>query len=482
VDFAEGGYLTKAINQAIPFANVAVQGPKIALSQLQKNLKEHPVALASVVGVTVVLPEYVAWHQNHSTPEIAAVYDDLDAGEKERNVIFVWGTEKDPETGKYTQVTKYPINDSFKEIRNSVMAAAQYAATQDLAYAGKGFEAAKKVIPGGQFIPTSADSEQEGAFGTGVKFDPAVVINSLPFGLKQTAELKSNYSFFRKIPLLNKVQKDVAERGNAEQVAALTKDSTTSAARLLNKAIGLSPIESDYLLDNTLFGGGGEILKSLSNYLTDTLVPEFKPAKPRDTDLFSQYERRFVGARGGDKEKRETRTANVLVAKDSLRKHQENNLLKQITGVIRDDKMTPEEKGAKYKDIVKNLTETGSGDADTFLKLYDKASIKVSYPMDNLIYDLKRMSPDDAFKIVKGQLDKIESDKQKLQFIEILDENNVKYEPDEPATPAAPKVSAVPSTPSRKVTPLGDGVYKISDAKGIRTVRKEQDGSYSIVG
>jgi Large polyvalent protein associated domain 38 len=497
VDFAEGGQLTKQVNQVIPFANVAIQGPAIALKQLKKSYEANPAAFAAVVGSTVIFPEVMSFWNNHRSKEIADAYDDIEPYVKNNNVIFVLDAQRDEKTKKLKHVLMYPMNDSMKQIRNTVSATAQWAYTQDASEAGRAFTEGLKIIPGGQFLPVEADSSQKGVFGSGVQLSPAPILNTVPLIIKPFIEVSANRDLFRGRDILTKDQLS-ANQGTPEQREQIIKPQTSSAGKVLSKAVGevapINPIQADYVLNSTIFSGGGSLLGDIVNLITDQ-IPDYKPTAPKESGLLPQFQRRFREAATGNIDKKQAREDAEAVAGSGLKAIQKRNALKILIPIIKDESLSAEQLGEKLLDEKTKLDKLSIRDPIDFDKLIEQAALDVIYPMDDFQYRLQKMGKADRLNAVKQRVDSLPLEQAEL-FLKSLEahgisldfgsitpksEENVIKEKPVVSKPAEGPVSVLQVKPKQDIAVLGNGLYKVTRNGKTQIVRKTATG-FTIIG
>jgi Large polyvalent protein associated domain 38 len=497
VDFAEGGYLTKQINQAIPFANVAIQGPTIALKQLKKSYEANPAAFAAVVGATVVFPEVMSFWNNHRSKEVADAYDDIEPYVKNNNVIFILDTQKDEKTKKLKHVLMYPMNDSMKQIRNVASASAQLAYTQDTSEAGRAFVEGLKIVPGGQFLPVEADSEKKGVFGSGVQLSPAPILNTIPLIIKPFVEVSANRDLFRGRDILTKDQK-IANEGTPEQRGQITKPQTSSAGIVLSEAIGgiaqVNPIQADYVLNSTIFSGGGSLLGNMVNLITDQ-IPGYKPTAPKETGIVDQFKRRFTEAATGNIDKKQAREDSEAIAQSGLKAIQKKNALRILIPIIKDETLTAEQLGQKLLEEKNKLDKLSMRDPIDFDKLIEQAAVETMYPMDDFQYRLQRMGKLDRIEAVIKRVDSLPEEQAAL-FLKSLEAHGISLDfgsitpktEDNTAKPGPSNtkpirgpISALQAKPTQEIAVLGDGLYKVTRNGKTQIVRKTATG-FTVIG
>jgi hypothetical protein len=482
VDFAEGGSISKQVNQYIPFANVGIQGAKLSLDALKANYKEHPAALAAVLGTVVGVPEMASWFNNHRNPEVAKAYDDLPAYEKTANIVFILDGKKNPDTGKYDGIIKYPMNDSFKQIRGAFIAGLQYAQSQyvddktdgtvknDPSYLGQMAVETIKIMPGGQFIPISADAGKPDSWGTGVSISPEPIYSALPFLMRQSVELGVNKDTFRNRDILTKREQDIAK--DPAQRENVARPTTTSAARLLSKATGSTPVQTDYALDTTIFSGAGKTIKWVANQLTDQLAQA--PTKTKDTSLVAQFRDRFMGAYGGNLDKRVERDNAEGLAATALRGQQRTNAKKEIKTIL--DQGYPQEvQASKLREVLDRIAKiVGPLDDKEINKILEDAIVEHASPSTPYIRTLKAMGKAARYQSVAEHMKDMD-DTQKALFLQSLEIHKITLE-----APIDPQASVV--QPSKvQVAEVSPGTYRVTTRSGkVKTVTKQPDGSLVI--
>jgi hypothetical protein len=484
VDFAEGGALSKQVNQFIPFANVGIQGAKISLTALKKNYQEHPAALASVLAVTVGAPEMAAWFNNHRNSEIAAVYDDLPAYEKSSNVIFVLGNEKD-EAGKYRQIIKYPMNDSMRAIRGAFIAGLQFAAAQhedpdtgktikhDPSYLGQMAVEAIKIMPGGQFIPISADPGKPDSWGTGVTPSVDPIYQALPFLFRQSVELGVNKDTFRNKPILSDREIDIAK--DPAQRENIVRPTTTSTARLLGKALNTTPVQTDYALDTTVFSGAGKTIKWIANIVTDS-VTDLDAAKTKDNSIQKQFMDRFIGAYGGNADKRMQRDDAEGLSETALGQHQRSNAKKEIIEIMKKG-LGPKEQALQILGVIEKVNKLNSQPLTDkqMNKMIEDATAEHATPQTPFMRELRRMGPGARYKAIKNHIKDMDRPHTEL-FLEALKIHGIS-EGEEVLEPQASLPSKQP-----QIAQVSPGKYQVTTRSGkVKTVTKNADGSLVIV-
>ncbi len=85
VDFAQGGWLTKALNDAIPFTNVATQ----VGASLWRMYKDNPKGAAATIFGLAIPATLAAETWNRSDPQRAKDYADVPQWIKDTNIVFM---------------------------------------------------------------------------------------------------------------------------------------------------------------------------------------------------------------------------------------------------------------------------------------------------------------------------------------------------------------------------------------------------------
>lgn len=111
VDFSRAGTWGRALNTVIPYWNPATQGVR----QMGRTLAHQPVksALTGTALIGVPLAAATAW--NLSSPDTAAIYNNIPEYEKDNNIILIPPGTTQNQDGTY-DVVKVPLAPGWKDV------------------------------------------------------------------------------------------------------------------------------------------------------------------------------------------------------------------------------------------------------------------------------------------------------------------------------------------------------------------------------
>lgn len=133
VDFRKMGESMRRVNMVVPFLNARAQG----LENTRQTYMTNPgKAAARTVAAGVVPAMMVALWNYSEYPDVAEQIGDNDAN---KNLVFIWGREKDPITGQFRQWTKIPKAEPLAPIMNMVERYVKYLHTNEPIEFGKMF-------------------------------------------------------------------------------------------------------------------------------------------------------------------------------------------------------------------------------------------------------------------------------------------------------------------------------------------------------
>ena len=247
VDFSRAGTWGRAINTVVPYWNPATQGVR----QMARTLTKHPIksSLTATALVGVPLAAATAW--NLSSPDTAAIYDNIPEYEKENNLILVPPGTQQNQDGSY-DVVKIPLapgwKDAFMPIRRAMEA---YAHDKPAEY-GQMAQDILQTVSG----PVSVQSPE--AFGG----------SFLPQAAKPFVQQYANKDLFSgKTIVPDYINQATDAEGNPVPEAQKATTHSSGTARGIGSALGVSPIRVEKFVKDTAGTVGLQALNAVDSTL-----------------------------------------------------------------------------------------------------------------------------------------------------------------------------------------------------------------------
>lgn len=319
VDFAKAGNITKIANLWVPFLNARMQG-SINMGQAFFN-SENPAAAwataTSLVGIPAVLT-YL-----HNTRRYPEIYRDIAQFEKDNNFLMVYGDDTD-ERGNPTQVLKIPKGDIGRTMANPLESYLQFMDGYD----PKSMDAL--------FLDMTSDISPIPFSREGQPSLTSVASGIMPPTMKAGAETISGVNFFtgRRIDPIGWELEGVSPK---EMYYHDTPKWAVKMSEALAQAnINYSPLRIINAV-GTQFGGLGR-----------------QVADPERA--FGTVSGRFVGARGGARERQELDQLNKILTSHADIRAREDRKLEADWARLKDPKVTADERDRILKARVEDGT------------------------------------------------------------------------------------------------------------------------------
>lgn len=307
INFARHGEYGKILNSVWLYLNAGIQGTRTFI----RNLSQRPVQTASKVALIGFTPVAAATAWNLADPKRREAYEDIAEYEKEGNLIIVPPNPTKDEQDKWN-IIKVPLS---QEISNLV------------GIARKGIEQANGLDP------LVAQDIVRAFAGTVSPIDlskNAIASSLIPQAIKPAAEVRSNYNFFTERPIVPEYMKELSPELQVQPY-------TSGTARKIGGALGASPLKTEAFIKGTLGSVGSQALNVSDRALaTAGLIPKDQIG---GQDVFKAIGARFMKARGGETELKESSGINQALReqadKDYLLREEAKNIhneLKQLPG------------------------------------------------------------------------------------------------------------------------------------------------------
>ena len=266
VNFARAGEYGRVLNSVIPYLNAGVQGSRTFV----RNMKEQPVATSAKVAAVALIPMASVTQWNMSDPERKKAYENISDYEKQNNIIIVPPHPKQDKSGKWN-VIKIPLSQEIANPANIVR---------------MGVEAAN----GGKKFDIGQAAGDVTATVTSLNADPRQLLNQVtPQVVKAPLETATNTNLFTG----QKVVPDAVKNLDAKDQY---NNSTSGTARVIGKALNVSPMQIDNFI-KTSFGGLGQNIVYGSDYALSK-TGAIKNEDIKGKDVLSAIAGRFEKAQG----------------------------------------------------------------------------------------------------------------------------------------------------------------------------------------
>lgn len=278
----EKGDWTKALAAVYPYFNPAVQGG----TTLMKAFRDRPVSTSAKILTGIQIPAVIATAWNMSDPRRAEAYLDISPEERERYTIIVLpGSEKTD--GKW-QVVKIPKAPGVGNFANPIerMMIGMYG--EDPGNTEKTWQSLIKAF-GSPIDPGSVNQ----AIGS-----------AIPFQLKSGIEAVSNFDFYSG----KEIVPDWLKEENPDEPYKQAFDNSSSTAKLIGKALGISPLIVNNFLSDTTGEFGRNVIWS-SDTALEALGAE---GGVGGRSPIESVTRAYSGAYGGEREKEAKTQLNDL--------------------------------------------------------------------------------------------------------------------------------------------------------------------------
>lgn len=224
MDFAQGGNVSKVINQFVPFFNVGMQAP----AQLVRAFRENPKGFIATAVTLLAGPTLVAEAWNRADPQRATDYDDVPQYLKDQGIVVMLPGQApvDARGNRHPQFVHIRLRE-FAPFAIVAREAVQRAVGDDSREWGS--------LLGGL---ASSVSPVQGN-------NPADVLSSFtPLGVSTGLQLASNQDYFR--------GRMIATKGGDERA--------TETSKVIAKALAVRPSQVEFTVRDLGAGVGGAAL------------------------------------------------------------------------------------------------------------------------------------------------------------------------------------------------------------------------------
>jgi hypothetical protein len=256
LDFAQGGTVTKFVNQLVPFFNVQFQGP----AQVARTMRDHPLGFAYTAAGLIGAPTLTAeaWNQgaildalgrHDDAQQMRQDYADVSSRYKDQGLVFMLGTASTDKDG-----TRKP-DYLFVNLRNWAPFAniTRAGAARALGDGSQGWQEFASSLTQG-LVPTQASNPMDMALGFS-RYVP---------GLGTVAQITANKDYFR--------NRDIATHRNDAQASNLGRavaGGVNAGAEALGQYANVRPSQVDFAVRD-LGSGIGAAVAGASDIGRDT--------------------------------------------------------------------------------------------------------------------------------------------------------------------------------------------------------------------
>lgn len=277
-DFMRSGNAAKALNNALLYFNPSVQGARTLL----KNLRDKPVKTTAKIVGTVMMPMVYVTAWNLSDEKRREAYIDIPEWEKENNVIFIPPNPTKDENGKWN-VIKIKISPEIASLVRPVRRIQESMA---------GLEPVK--------YREFAQALFQTTTGQNIESPSQFIGNVIPQAFKPSAEVALNKQFYTGAPVVPEQmeQWDPREQYFTDKTAAgLSRQPTSGTIKRISQVVGLSPIKTEYWINNTFGGISQQIINKVDTIASKVGLIEDNEIGGRG--IREDIARRFTKAYGG---------------------------------------------------------------------------------------------------------------------------------------------------------------------------------------
>lgn len=325
VNFARRGEWGSVLNSAFLYLNANIQGSRL----LVRGLKEKPLQTGAKMAIVLFFPMATITAWNMADNKRKEVYADIADYEKENNFIIIPPNPTKDAEGKWN-VIKIPLPAGIGKLASIPRLAMEQASGLDKI----GFsEVAKSII--GSISPVDIGIKKTN-IGT------SLASTFTPQAIKPTLEAITNKSFFTGYNIVPQSMEKISPE-------LQYKDYTSGTVRKVGEVLNLSPLKIENFVRGTFGGVGSQILNASDRVLAGLdIIPEDQIG---GQDVIKAITARFIGARGGESEKKSEETIQKILQNQA----DERFKLKQEAELLYDDlKSLPKEQAnEKAKKIKK---------------------------------------------------------------------------------------------------------------------------------
>lgn len=241
VDFMNSGEWGASLNAMVLYFGASVQGTRTFV----RTVKNKPVQTAVKLGVAVYTPVALTTAWNIGSPDRKAAYDDITEYEKESNFILIPPNPTKDENGKWN-VIEIPISQEVASVANVMRKSIEQMHGMNPVSTSDLFNALT-----GSVLPINPVKIEGGKLG----LNTGELMSTLtPQAIRPTVEAYANKNFYSGY---NIVSDKLSKLSPELQV----KDNTSGSARIVGKALNVSPIQVEEWIKST----GGKTASYLIN-------------------------------------------------------------------------------------------------------------------------------------------------------------------------------------------------------------------------
>lgn len=267
-NFARGGNFSKVLNWVIPYFNAGVQGSRT----FTRNVTTRPAQTITKFAIGVGMPVTAATLWNLSDPQRKQAYDDINEYEKQNSIIIVPPNPTKNADGSWN-VIKIPLSQEIAQLSSVIRRPLEQAAGLDPVKVGEMANALFQTA-------TSLNAGSPTSLASGL----------VPQAVKPLVEAQTNKNLFTGQDIVPEAFKNLPPE---QQVKA----TTSGTARMIGKALTMSPLLVQNEA-NTMFGGlGPQLLNASDNALNKAgVIPDNQVSGKSVTNALDS---RFLKATGG---------------------------------------------------------------------------------------------------------------------------------------------------------------------------------------
>lgn len=313
-NFARSGEWGRALNGAIMYLNASIQGSR----SLVRAFRANPVATASKIATTVLLPSAIITAYNLNDPERKKIYEDIPEYEKEQNLIIIPPGSKQDENGKYN-VIKIPLPPGLSNFTSLVRRPLE---------AANGLDPVKFMDIASPLLGLSPIN----IVSNGKISARAIASSLLPQGIKPTIEGVTNTDLYTGAPQVSRKYQDLSPE---LQVAP----DTSGVARIVANRLRVSPIKTQAFVKGTFGETGLNVLNAADRAAASLgVIPQNQIG---GRSFGESLRRRFSEAQGGAVENKQYKEADKAkqesLDRNFLLKEKAQNTLNSLKTLNKDE-------------------------------------------------------------------------------------------------------------------------------------------------
>lgn len=272
-NFIRKGQWGQVLNSVFLYLNAGIQGSRALI----RSMARDPKGTSVKIGTVLFLPMAATTAWNVSDPKRAEVYKDIADFEKENNLIIIPpNPTKDEKTGKWN-VIKIPLPPGVSALTIPVRKGIERMNEIDTFKISDMVKTLTRPI-----IPFDIDSPE----GIASALTPQII--------KPGLEVFTNKNFFTGIPIVPRKLEGVSPE-------LQVKPGTSGTARIIGKALNVSPLKTEMFIRETVGGVGQQLLNASDRILAglDVIPKDQIGGRGIITDILN----RFTKALGGELER-----------------------------------------------------------------------------------------------------------------------------------------------------------------------------------